>query len=98
MESSYGIGVANRYALFLDEEDASDPYALLTNAADSEPKAKATASAAGGKPGPKTAGDPAAAKTSQKPAPGALTETKANVAANQKDAGMCHDRFASLCP
>ena len=97
METSYGIGVTNRFGLFLDEEDASDPYALLTNAADSEPKAKATASAAGGKSGPKTVGAPATAKPAPKPAPGALSESKANVVANQKDAGMFHDRFLSLC-
>ena len=44
MESAYGIGVHNRYALFLDEDDgdALDPYALLTQA-DTDHKTKAAA-------------------------------------------------------
>ena len=93
----YGIGVQNRYALFLDgEDDAADPYAVLTNAADSEPKAKATATAAGGKPGPKTPAGGVVPKPSQKPSPGALTESKANVSANQKDAGKCHAFVATI--
>ncbi|OTF80554.1 hypothetical protein BLA29_015375, partial [Euroglyphus maynei] len=31
MEASYGIGVQNRYALFLEdgEEDSVDPYSLM---------------------------------------------------------------------
>lgn len=101
MESAYGIGVQNRYALFLDEDDDStaDPYALLTNAdggeaaaiAAAKAKAAAAAAAAGGKPGagPKLAGvtNP---KTNLKPA-GTLSESKANVVANQKDAAGRRD-------
>ena len=94
MEAAYGIGVQNRYALFLDEDgDSPDPYALLANPEAGEPKAKATA--AGGKSGPKT-GVAAAGKPGQKPAAGALTESKANVAANQKDAGKCHSLLLSF--
>lgn len=107
MESAYGIGVANRYALFLDSEDdasSADPYALLaTAAADAEklgggggPKTGAHPAAAGGAKGgagqgPKGPGA-AAAKPGQKPGfgdAGALSESKANVTANQKDAGEC---------
>lgn len=106
MESAYGIGVANRYALFLDSEDdasSADPYALLaTAAADAEklggpkggPGHHGPAAAAAGKGAPGGLGAPrgpgAGGKPGQKPGfgdAGALSESKANVNANQKDAG-----------
>lgn len=113
MESAYGIGVANRYALFLDSEDdasSADPYALLaTAAADAEklgvPKGgpghhgPAAAAAGKGAPGlgaPRGPGAGAGGKPGQKPGfgdAGALSESKANVNANQKDAG----EFLFLC-
>lgn len=112
MESAYGIGIANRYALFLDNEDdasSADPYALLATAADAGGLGKhaaagphhAPATAAGGKApgqGPKGPGAAAGAgKPGQKPGDaGALSESKANVTANQKDAGEFLFLFSCL--
>ena len=76
METAYGIGVQNRYALFLaDEDDTSDPYALLTNA--SEPELK-----------PKTAPTKTpSAKPITNVAKVAPTDAKPNQQ-NQKDSGI----------
>ncbi len=65
MESRYGVGINNRYALFIDQDDIEDDQAMLKKAAETAAttkKAKETAQKTNGVA-------PAAPKKDVKPAP-----------------------------
>jgi len=40
MENSYGIGVTNKYSIFLDDDDGADPFEILESAAKKEKEDK----------------------------------------------------------
>ena len=68
MESTYGIGINNRYALFLDEEGEENEEMLITKTAEKNAQVKATepvpakAAPASAKPAPKATTKPAQGK------------------------------------
>jgi hypothetical protein len=73
MESRYGVGINNRYALFIDQDDIEDDQAMLKKAAETAAttkKAKDTAQKTNGVA-------PAAPKKDVKPAPATGTPASA---------------------
>lgn len=73
MEAAYGIGVQNRYALFLDEDEGADPFTVLAKPAVAAGGDKKVAVAG------KTVGKPQQQAQQGKP----LTETKSNLSAGK---------------
>ena len=61
MENAYGIGINNRYALFIDDEDA-DPLDILAQASKEKLAVKAKKIEEATKPAPKTVKKEAVAK------------------------------------
>lgn len=72
MEAAYGIGVQNRYALFMDEDEGADPFAKAAVAIGGDKKVAVAG---------KTTNKPQQQAQQGKP----LTESKSNT--GLKDAG-----------
>lgn len=98
MEAAYGIGVQNRYALFLDDEDdSSDPYALLNHVTHPSSAANLNETGKKGSASNKSTTTNAGANQSQQNksanqqnqnvTKSTLTDSKQNVLANQKPEG-----------